>query len=56
MEKRYIISERLRKGLLDYLITRPYAEVASGVESLLQLPEVPPPSELETEEDSRPAE
>ncbi len=37
--KAYIITEELRKGLLDYLMDKPYKEVAQGIAMLNQLPE-----------------
>ena len=36
--KKYIIDEDLLHGLIDYLITRPYKEVAGAVPKLMELP------------------
>ena len=42
-----IISEEQVQGLLNYLVSRPYAEVFRGVEMLENLPTapLPPPDE-----------
>lgn len=37
-EKQFIISESVLAGVLQYLYTRPYAEVVNGVASLQKLP------------------
>ena len=37
--KQFIISEDFRKGLMDYLATRPYGEVVNAMQLLMQLPE-----------------
>lgn len=44
MDKVYLITEQLRSDLLAYLVQRPYAEVAKGVEQLLKLEPVPAPA------------
>jgi len=40
-EKKYIISESIREGILAYLRSKPYHEVADGVAVLSQLPPLP---------------
>lgn len=47
MEKQYIISESVLTGLLGYLQTRPYKEVAQGISLLMQLPPFETPHEGE---------
>lgn len=37
----YLISDELRKALLAYLMSRPYAEVAQGVHALQALTALP---------------
>lgn len=42
--KSYVLPEDVRNGLLAYLVSRPYGEVANGVralEALAELPEAP---------------
>lgn len=39
--KNYLLPEDFRKGLIDYLATRPYGEVANAMTLLLQLKEAP---------------
>ena len=38
--KQYKISEDILKGILQYLATKPYAEVAQGIEALNKLEEI----------------
>lgn len=57
MEKQYIISESVLKGLLGYLQTRPYQEVAQGISLLMQLNEAHPgaaPAKEDVEQSSDP--
>lgn len=48
--KQFIINESLVNGILDYLITRPYLEVAGGVQGLQHLEELKQPEETQLEE------
>jgi hypothetical protein len=41
MERHFIISETDLNGLVGYLQTRPYIEVARGISILMQLKEAP---------------
>lgn len=41
VQKMFVISEGLRDGLVQYMQTRPYQEVAGGIANLMQLPELP---------------
>jgi hypothetical protein len=41
--KVYLITQDTRDAILGYLFTRPYAEVAKGVDMLRELPEYSPP-------------
>lgn len=52
MEKQFIISQSLVSGLLAYLQTRPYQEVAQAIPALMQLRAYDPPK---TEEKSEPS-
>ena len=45
MEKQFIISESVLVALMNYLQTRPYAEVAQGIAALSKLEEIKPDSE-----------
>jgi len=38
----YIMSEQVRAGILKYMYTRPYQEVAQGITVLNQLPKLDP--------------
>jgi hypothetical protein len=49
-EKQYIIPESMVKGLLDYLMERPYKEVVGGVQGLMSLQELEQPEEVFEEE------
>ena len=40
--KTYEISEEIVKGLIAYLQTKPYSEVAAGIVALSQLKEITP--------------
>lgn len=53
MEKHFIIPESVVVGLLRYLETRPYKEVAQGIQTLSQLEELPPKADptLDQEQD-----
>lgn len=53
MEKQYVISESLRKSLLDYLSARPYGEVAQGIGALLSLKELIGGKEKEKEKEEK---
>ena len=44
MEETFFITKTVRDAILAYLMSRPYAEVAKGVEMLQNLPSVPPVS------------
>jgi hypothetical protein len=48
MEKQFIIPESVVIGLIRYLETRPYKEVAQGIAMLSQLEEAKPTSPDET--------
>lgn len=37
--KKFIITEEVLNGILQYLMTRPYQEVAKGIEALQKLEE-----------------
>jgi len=37
--KKFIITEEVVKGLLNYLQERPFKEVAQGIQTLINLPE-----------------
>ena len=37
---KYIITEEQLKGIIEYLASKPYAEVAKGIALLSQLPKV----------------
>jgi hypothetical protein len=41
VEEAFIITKTVRDAILNYLMGRPYAEVAKGVEMLQNLPSVP---------------
>lgn len=43
MEKTFLLPESVLKGLLNYLATRPWAEVNEGIVSLSKLQEQPAP-------------
>lgn len=40
-EETFIITKTVRDAILGYLMSRPYAEVAKGVEMLQKLPPAP---------------
>ena len=44
MEETFIITKTVRDAILGYLMGRPYAEVAKGVEMLQNLPPASPPA------------
>ena len=39
MEKEYIITEKQRNLIVEYLATKPYKEVANGIKIFAELPE-----------------
>lgn len=42
-EETFIITKTIRDAILGYLMSKPYAEVAKGVEMLQKLPPAPLP-------------
>jgi hypothetical protein len=38
--KKFIITEEILAGILQYLVTRPYQEVATGIQTLSKLEEI----------------
>jgi len=48
--KQFILPENIRDALVNYLASRPYKEVADGVQALLALKEVAPPPADERDE------
>lgn len=47
MERLFIIPESTLVGLMRYLETRPYKEVAQGINELARLAEAPPPKQVD---------
>lgn len=52
MEQRYIITQSILDALLQYLMTRPYQEVANGVAALRSLPAASDPVASEQEREA----
>lgn len=48
-EKQFVISETILNTILRYLGTKPYAEVAAGIDALMKLPELPAAEEATAE-------
>lgn len=44
MTQHYLLPVEVRDAILRYLVTRPYGEVAEGVQALLELAPVPHPT------------
>ena len=45
MERQFVIPESVLTALVNYLQTRPYAEVAQGIAAISRLEELKPASE-----------